>query len=126
MAISISEEHQALAQSVAGFLDRHQARAAARALLDAPSTELPAFWGELAALGLLGLHLPEEHGGSGYGLPEVLVAAEQLGRYLAPGPYVPTVIASAVLAAVAPAGLAARLLPGLADGSVTGAVALDG
>ena len=126
MPIAITEEHRALAQSVADFLTDHQTRAAARGLLDAEVDALPAFWGELANLGLLGLHVPEELGGSGFGLPETLVVAEQMGRHLAPGPFVPTVITSAVLAAAGPDELQKRLLPGLADGSVIGAAALGG
>src|ERR1700678_1736092 len=136
MSIAITEEHRALAQTVSDFLAKHQSRAAARALLEAEAEPLPAFWAELAGLGLLGLHIPAEHGGSGFGLSETLVVAEQMGRQLAPGPYVPTVIASAVLAGAppanavpagpAPAGVPARLLSGLADGAVVGAVALGG
>ncbi len=126
MSIAISEEHRALAESVAGFLTDHQSRAAARALLTADAEGLPDFWSELAGLGLLGLHIPEDLGGSGFGLAETLVVAEQTGRQLAPGPYVPTVIASAVLAAVGPDDLKKKLLPGLADGSVIGAAALSG
>jgi len=126
MSIAITEEHRALAQSVADFLTDRQSRAAARSLLDAEVDALPAFWAELANLGLLGLHVPEELGGSGFGLPETLVVAEQMGRYLAPGPFVPTVITSAVLAAAGPDELQKRLLPGLADGSVIGAAALGG
>jgi alkylation response protein AidB-like acyl-CoA dehydrogenase len=53
-------------------------------------------------MSIAGLHLPEEHGGSGYGLPELVVVVEELGRAIAPGPFVPTVIASAVVAAAAP------------------------
>ena len=101
MSIAITEEHRALAQTVAAFLTRHQSRATARHLLTAEADARPAFWGELSGLGLLGLHLAEEHGGSGFGLLETLVVAEQMGRYLAPGPFVPTVVTSAVLAAVA-------------------------
>ena len=126
MSIAITEEHGALAQSVGDFLTDHQSRAAARSLLDAEVDALPAFWAELANLGLLGLHVPEELGGSGFGLPETLVVAEQMGRHLAPGPFVPTVITSAVLAAAGPDELQKRLLPGLADGSVIGAAALGG
>ena len=99
MSIAISEEHRALAQTVAGVLTDHQSRAAARALLTAETDGLPAFWADLAGLGLLGLHLPEDLGGSGFGLPETLIVAEQMGRHLAPGPFAPTVITSAVLAA---------------------------
>ena len=113
-------------QTVAGLLTKHQSRAAARSLLDAGTESLPAFWAELGGLGWLGLHVPEELGGSGFGLPETLVVVEELGRHLAPGPFVPTVIASAVLAAAGPDELRKRLLPGLADGSVIGAVALGG
>src|SRR5277367_1775030 len=120
MSIAITEEHRALAQTVSDLLAKHQTRAAARALLEAEAEPLPSFWAELSGLGLLGLHIPADHGGSGFGLSETLVVAEQLGRQLAPGPFVPTVIASAVLAGArsadaASAGLAERLLPGLAD-----------
>ena len=52
--------------------------------------------------------------------------AEQLGRAVAPGPFVPTVITSAVIAEAAPEDLRKRLLPGLADGSLIGAAALGG
>src|SRR5580693_2788805 len=126
MSIAISEEHRALAQTVAGFLADHQSRAAARSLLEAEADALPAFWGELGGLGLLGLHVPEELGGSGFGLSETLVVAEQMGRFLAPGPFVPSVITSAVLAAAGPDDLRKRLIPGLADGSIIGAAGLGG
>src|SRR5438046_227132 len=126
MSIAISEEHRALAQTVAGLLTKHQSRAAARSLLEGGADPGPGFGTERGGLGLLGLHVPEELGGSGFGLAETLVVAEQMGRHLAPGPFVPTVIASAVLAAAGPDDLRKRLLPGLADGSVTGAAALGG
>ena len=128
MSIAITEEHRALAQTVAALLTKHQSRAAARSLLEAQAEAdaPPAFWAELSGLGMLGLHISEEHGGSGFGLPETLIVAEQMGRYLAPGPFVPTVVTSAVLAVAGPGELQKRLLPGLADGSVIGAVALDG
>jgi len=56
----------------------------------------------------------------------LVVVVEALGRAIAPGPFVPTVITSAVLAAAAPDELKSRLLPGLVSGSTAGAVALDG
>jgi alkylation response protein AidB-like acyl-CoA dehydrogenase len=125
MSLAITDEHRALADTAADFLARHDARAAARALLEAPEETLPAWWDDLVALGWLGLHVPEEHGGSGFGIEELVVVVEQMGRALAPGPFVPTVVASAVLAAVG--GDAAKAhLPALADGSRAGAVALGG
>jgi len=126
MSIAISDDHRALADSVAEFLAARGARAAARALLEAEGDERPGYWDELRRLGWLGLHVPEEYGGSGFGLPELVVVVEQFGRAVAPGPFVPSVLASAVLAAIAPPEVQARLLPGLADGSAVGAVALGG
>jgi alkylation response protein AidB-like acyl-CoA dehydrogenase len=126
MSIAITDDHRALAQTASDLLTKRDARGAARALLEAPSEGLPEFWNELVGLGWLGLHVPEQHGGSGFGLPELAVVVEALGRAVAPGPFVPTVIASAVLAASGDTAAADRWLPGLADGSVVGAVALDG
>jgi 3-oxochol-4-en-24-oyl-CoA dehydrogenase len=125
MSIAIADEHRELARTVADFLSARGARAANRALLEAPADGLPAFWAELGKLGWLGLHLPEEYGGSGFGLPELVVVAEQMGRAIAPGPFVPTVTASAVLAAIGSEAVRQRWLPGLADGSTVGAVALN-
>jgi alkylation response protein AidB-like acyl-CoA dehydrogenase len=125
MSIAISDDHRALAGTVSDFLAKRDARGTARALLEAPDEELPAWWADLLGLGWLGLAVPEEFGGSGYGLEELVVVVEELGRAVAPGPFVPTVIASAVLAEVG-GDAAADHLPGLADGSVAGAVALSG
>ena len=126
MSIAITDEHRALAKTVSDFLAKNGSLAANRALLTAGAEELPAFWPELAEVGWLGLAVPEEYGGSGFGLPELVVVAEGMGRAVAPGPFVPTVIASAVLAAIGTDELKAAWLPGLADGSVIGAVALGG
>jgi 3-oxochol-4-en-24-oyl-CoA dehydrogenase len=125
MSIAITEDHRALAETAADVLTKRDARGAARALLEAVDEPMPEVWSELVGLGWLGLHVPEEHGGSGYSLEELVVVVEQLGRFVAPGPFVPTVIASAVLSTVGGDAAAAHL-SGLADGSITAAVALGG
>src|SRR5262249_30451426 len=126
MPIAITEDHLALASTVRGFLRDHRARAAARALLEAEDEPRPSFWDDIAAIGWLGLHVPERYGGSGFGLPELVVVVEELGRAVAPGPFVPTVIASAVLAACANDDLGSKWLPRLADGSTTAALGVEG
>jgi alkylation response protein AidB-like acyl-CoA dehydrogenase len=126
MSIAITEEHRALGSTTADLLARRDARGAARELLEAPVETLPSFWTDAVSLGWLGLHLPEEYGGSGYSLQELVVVVEELGRAIAPGPFVPTVIASALVGAVGDDVLKKRLLPGLADGSTTAGIALGG
>ncbi|BBZ38299.1 acyl-CoA dehydrogenase [Mycobacterium conspicuum] len=126
MGIALTDDHRELAEVARAFLTSQKARAAARSLLDAPEEARPPFWGGIVELGWLGLHIDEAHGGSGYGLPELVVVVEELGRAVAPGPFVPTVIASSVIAKEGGAGQQARLLPGLIDGTVTAAIGLDG
>ncbi|MDE0804645.1 MAG: acyl-CoA dehydrogenase [Acidimicrobiales bacterium] len=123
MSIAITEEHQSLAETVRDFVAKRDARSAARELLEATEESAPSFWGDLAQLGWLGLHVAEEHGGSGYGLEELVIVAEELGRAVTPGPFVPTVIASALLSAADDDAAAKQFLPGLSDGSITAGIA---
>jgi 3-oxochol-4-en-24-oyl-CoA dehydrogenase len=125
MGIALTDDHRELAEVARSFLTSQKARWAARSLLDAADESRPAFWHNLVELGWLGLHVDEEYGGSGYGLPELVVVIEELGRAVAPGPFVPTVIASAVIAKDGTAEQKSRLLPGLIDGTVTAGIGLD-
>ncbi|WP_371792411.1 acyl-CoA dehydrogenase [Streptomyces sp. NBC_01471] len=128
MGIGITQEQRELADAVRGLLARETPPAKARELLDAPPGgdgdggrgAPPAHWAALAAQGLLGAHLPEECGGGGGGLLEQAVILEEAARAALPGPYLPTVLASAVLHRAGRPDLAAPL----ADGRRTGAVAL--
>ncbi|MGV0743316.1 acyl-CoA dehydrogenase [Mycolicibacterium sp. XJ870] len=119
MGIALTDDHRELAEVARSFLTAQKARSAARELLDAPEETRPLFWGDLAKLGWLGLHIAEEHGGSGFGLPELVVVVEELGRAAAPGPFVPTVVASSIIDQAGTAEQKTRLLPGLIDGTVT-------
>ena len=83
-------------------------------------------WKRLAGeLGLTGLAIAEQYGGMGAGLTEVAVAAQELGRVLLPVPYLSTAVAGTLLGESDPE-VAAELLPGIASGEVTAALALDG
>ncbi|WP_139329686.1 acyl-CoA dehydrogenase family protein, partial [Mycobacterium sp. IS-2888] len=126
MGIALTDDHRELAEVARAFLTSQKARWAARSLLDSPDEPRPPFWQNLVELGWLGLHVDEEHGGSGYGLPELVVVTEELGRAVAPGPFVPTVIASAVIAKDGSAEQKSRLLPGLIDGTLTAGIGVDG
>src|SRR3954470_24163263 len=124
MPIAITDDQRALADSVSQVLRRRDARADARALLEAPEEKPPAAWRDLVEMGVLGLHIPEEYGGAGGDLTDLVVAIEELGRAVTPGAFVPTVAVSAVLAADADDATRKTHLPGLADGSRTAAFAL--
>ena len=125
MPIGITEEHEALHGAVRGWAERHCPPAVARAGLEVDHESRPPFWDELAAQGWLGIHVAEALGGEGYGVPELTVVLEELGRAGAPGPFLPSALAAAVLQA-AGKEVAADLLPALVGGEVVGAVALAG
>ncbi|MGW4634599.1 acyl-CoA dehydrogenase [Nocardia sp. NPDC004415] len=123
LGVGVSEDHLALAEAVRGFVERTITPESVRAAVESSDAgkRLP-YWDALVAQDLLGLHVGEESGGQGAGLLTLAVALEPLGRGLHTGPFVPTALASAVLAQAGGAWAAAQL-PGLTDGSRTGAVA---
>lgn len=124
LGLGLTDDHTALAESVRGFAERavdHDAMRAEAEKSEHPT--FPAFWQSLVDQGLLSLHVPESRGGDGAGLLTLAVATEALSRTIAPGPFVPTVLAAAGLAATdSKAGV--DLLPRIIDGSTAGAVAL--
>jgi len=125
MAIGITEEHEELRQAVRRFVDTNIPPAAARSVVDGTTETRPEFWSALCEPGWLGLHVAERYGGTGYGLVEQAVVLEELGRACAPGPYLSTAVAAAILDETGgPA--ATTWLSKLASGVCTGAVAFNG
>ncbi|AZS71563.1 acyl-CoA dehydrogenase [Streptomyces lydicus] len=122
MGIGITQEQRDLAEAVGGWAARAVPPEAVRKLLDtAPARPgRPAYWDQLAAQGLLGLHLPEADGGGGGELLDLAVVLEELGRAAFPGPCLPTTLAAALLHR----GGAPALVRALATGARIGAVAL--
>src|SRR5215469_3079428 len=120
MALAVTDEHRQLAEAVSGWAERHSPPGTAREAIDGTGLVYREKLAPgLASQGLLGLHLPENAGGQGYGLPELAVAVEELGRALVPGAFLPTVLASAVLAADA-AGAAGTAGAAGADTGLSG------
>lgn len=83
-------------------------------------------WAELAKADLLGLCLPEAHGGGGYGLFELALVLEQVGRAVAPVPAYATLALGALpIAAFGTDAQQAELLPKVIDGSLILSAALS-
>ena len=121
MSIAVTEDGRALAEVVRAWAQSTVTPEVRRATIDAGHDELPTFWKALADQGFLAVHLPEAVGGGEAGISELAVVVEELGRALAPGPAVPTMLAAAVLRE------AGRddLLSGFADGSRVAAMGLS-
>lgn len=85
-----------------------------------------ALWDEMAALGWLGLAIPEAQGGLGQGIAHLGVLYEELGRELASVPVLPTMLAAAAIVGRGDADAQARWLPPIAAGECLVAIALPG
>src|SRR5919197_5407105 len=81
-----------------------------------------ALWRELGELGWPGIAIAEEHGGQGLGAVELAILCEELGRSVAPVPFLPSVLAATLIEHAGSAEQRERWLPGLAAGELTGAV----
>jgi alkylation response protein AidB-like acyl-CoA dehydrogenase len=81
-----------------------------------------ALWSELSELGWPGIAIAEEHGGQGLGQIELSILCEELGRSLAPVPFLGSVMAATVIQQDGSEEQHARWLPGLASGETIGAL----
>jgi alkylation response protein AidB-like acyl-CoA dehydrogenase len=130
MELADTAEQAALRDAVRRFAGRYAAPERVRTAMASPIGYDQQIWERLATeLGLCALAAPERHGGAGAGPREVAVAVEELGRVLLPSPFLSTAVAVLALTRAVEDGdgaaAAERYLPGLADGSVIGALALD-
>ena len=115
--MSLTIEQQDLRDAVRGLLGS----AGATAGVAAGDSAWPRLCGEV---GVAGLGIPERYGGAGGGPAEVGVVMAELGRELVPSPMLgSTVLASQALLASGDKAACERLLPGIADGSMTAALA---
>jgi alkylation response protein AidB-like acyl-CoA dehydrogenase len=124
MAIALTDEHQSLAETVTAFASRHTPTTATRDAFDrlAAGAAQP-HWPLLVKQALQAVHLPDRFGGQGGGLEELGVVVEAAGAGLLPGPFLPTVTASAVVSLAGESALRDALLTSFASGA-TGAVIL--
>ena len=74
-----------------------------------------ALWKELCELGWPGIAIAEEHGGQGFGAIELGLLAEELGRTVAPVPFLPTTLAATLISHAGSAEQQQKWLPGLAE-----------
>jgi alkylation response protein AidB-like acyl-CoA dehydrogenase len=124
MDIGFTEEQELLRDTARKFLDSECDTRFVRAMMATEAAVTPEFWSKLAENGWLGITYPEDDGGSGLGLVDLVVLMEEVGRAVMPGPFPATVLLGG--AAIAEAGSPAQrhvFLPGIAAGEVKATLA---
>jgi alkylation response protein AidB-like acyl-CoA dehydrogenase len=118
MDFTYDEEQQALREAVRGLVGRSYAdyENRRRTVAEEPGFD-EKLWARLAEMGVLGLPFAEEHGGMGAGPVEVGIVAQELGRVLAPEPFLTSVVlAGGVVASAGTAEQCEDILGALASG----------
>ncbi|MFF5013691.1 acyl-CoA dehydrogenase family protein [Streptomyces sp. NPDC001165] len=128
MDTRLTAEQDEIRRTLRELLHKHCGAEALRAAVDSPAGYDPALWSALAGrLGLPGLALPEAHGGVGCSATELALACEEMGRTLAPSPLLATsVLAAPLILALGTEAQRTDLLPRLAAGTLTAALAVPG
>ncbi len=96
MDLGLDEQQDLLKNFARDFLEKECPEAVVREMEEDEKGYSPELWGKMAEQGWMGLIIPEEHGGVGWGLCELTVLLEEFGRALAPGPYISTVVLGGV------------------------------
>src|SRR5215472_8895074 len=106
MDIGFTQGQELLRDSARRFLESECTTGFVRQRMAEPAAVTDEFWRKLAEQGWLGIVYPEEDGGSGLGLVDLVVLMEEMGRAVMPGPFLSTVLLGG--AAIAEAGSPAQ------------------
>lgn len=92
MDLTLTEEQELISSTAREFLEARCPISHVREMVSDPAGYSSGLWKEMADLGWTGMAFPEEHGGFGAGFLELGLVIEEMGRYLLPGPFLPTVV----------------------------------
>jgi alkylation response protein AidB-like acyl-CoA dehydrogenase len=127
MAIITVEERQAFRDSIRRLLAERSTEKDVRRTIEIDAGYDPALWQQLVELGTVGLLVDPAYGGVGAGPIELELVMEEVGAALLCSPLLSSgVLAAGLIAALGDEAAAARLLPGIADGSRIATAALTG
>ena len=125
MNFAFTEEQDELRRTVRSFLDAKSPESAVREQMETEDGFDRAVWTQMAEqMGLQGMHIPEEFGGSGFSYVELGIVLEEMGRALLCAPFFSTVVLAANALLLCGDEAAQRdYLPGIASGETIATLA---
>jgi alkylation response protein AidB-like acyl-CoA dehydrogenase len=125
MDLGLDEQQEMLKNFARDFLEKECPESLVREMEEDEKGYQPDLWKKMAEQGWMGLIIPEDQGGAGMTLCELVVLLEEFGRALVPGPFMSTVVLGAV--PIMEAGTDAQkseYLPKIASGEIIMTMAL--
>jgi len=118
MDFDLSEEQNIFLSSARRFLEKECPKQLVGDLIEDEKGHSPGLWQKMAAMGWLGIAIPEKYGGSGGAFLDLLLLTEEMGRALLPGPFLPSVVLAArTILSAGSEEQKKRLLPTMTNGS---------
>ena len=96
MDLGLDEQQEMLKNFARDFLEKECPETLVREMEEDEQGYSPDLWKKMAEQGWMGLIIPEDQGGAGMTLCELVVLLEEFGRALVPGPFISTVVLGAV------------------------------
>ena len=101
MHFDFTEEQKLFRDASRKFLEAECPATFVRKMMEDEKAQDAAFWKKLAELGWTGMLIPEAYGGVEGTLTDMIVVAEEIGRYVMPGPFYATAVTGATLLVLA-------------------------
>ncbi|MFI0348976.1 acyl-CoA dehydrogenase family protein [Actinomadura sp. 9N407] len=124
MKLAVTEEQEELRDALRRFFGDKSSGAEVRRLMETAEGYDPAVWEQMAGqLGLQSMAIPEEYGGAGFGMREVSIIMQEMGRAVVCAPYLSGLVAAAALLGTGNEDAKRELLPGIAEGGTIATLA---
>ena len=125
MNLDFSDDQKFLKEEVRKFLEKEEALARNRSVLESNNKVDEDLWNKIVELGWTGIRIPEKYDGLGLGHLELCVVAEELGRFLAPVPFSSSVyLFTETIINFGSEAIKQAILPKLVTGEIVGTLAV--
>lgn len=126
MHFAFTEDQELFRKSLRDVLDKNCTPDHVRQAWNNDDGRIPGLWAQLAELGIVGLTVPEEHGGLGMNELDLVLLLEEAGRAALPEPFLETTaVAAPLIAELGANALQAEWLPKIATGDAIVTVGLE-
>lgn len=118
MDIALTETQQLIQKQAREFLERECPISLVRQMEEDKLGYPPKLWKEMANVGWMGLAFPKEYGGERTEFLDLIILVEEMGRFLVPGPFIPTMVGGLAIAEFGREEQKRSLLPSIARGEL--------